>query len=58
MKGECSCWIEYPNELCKRKNTWKCVDKYECIKQLEYRENGRAKHKTVCRKKEKRNENT
>lgn len=44
-KGECSCWCEYPNERCKRRNTWKCVDKYECVRNLiPY------KKKTLCRK--------
>ena len=51
-KGECSCWLEYPNERCKRKNGWRCVDEYECIKPLRYNANGTVKFKTVCRKKE------
>ena len=30
---QCSCYMPYPNENCKRKNgKWKCVDKYKPIK--------------------------
>jgi len=52
-KGECSCWLDYPNANHKRRNGhWKCVDKYECIRQLQRKQNGTVRHKTVCRKKE------
>lgn len=52
-KGECSCYYEYPNPCHRRRNgNWLCVDKYECIRPLQRKENGRVKLKTVCRKKE------
>ena len=50
-KGECSCWMPYPNELCRKNNgSWKCVDKYENIKPLThpFKPGG----KTKCRKKD------
>lgn len=32
---DCSCWRHYPNEHHKHKNgKWKCVDDYECIRDL------------------------
>ena len=32
---DCSCWWHYPNEHHKHKNgKWKCVDDYECIRDL------------------------
>jgi len=32
-KWDCSCLVHYPNENYKFKNgKWKCVDKYECIR--------------------------
>lgn len=32
---DCHCWCEYPNKHHKHKNgKWKCVDKYECIRDL------------------------
>lgn len=34
-KWDCHCWAHYPNINHKRKNgSWKCVDKYECIRDL------------------------
>lgn len=34
--GECSCWVKYPNPMYKKENgKWKCVDDYECIRDLE-----------------------
>lgn len=52
MRGECSCYLKYPNELHKR-NTgkWICVDEYECVRPIEYKEDGTVKRKTLCRKK-------
>lgn len=58
MKGECSCWVEYPNERHKRPSgKWICVDKYECVRPLKVQifcngEIVRATRKTLCRKKE------
>ena len=46
MKGECSCYAEYPNEFHKRKNgNWICVDKYVCVRK-------RGKYKTKCMRKD------
>lgn len=34
--SECTCWVKYPNESHKHKSgKWKCVDNYECIRDLE-----------------------
>ena len=53
MKGECTCYLEYPNALHKKGNgKWICVDKYECIRPLERKADGTVKLKTKCRKKE------
>ena len=33
---ECTCWMEYPNENKRHNNgSWKCVDKYKNVRQLE-----------------------
>lgn len=32
---DCHCWCKYPNEHHKHKNgKWKCVDDYECVRDL------------------------
>lgn len=56
---ECSCWEKYPNPLLKRKNgKWKCVDDYECIRDLEVVETSigitAVRRKTHCIRKEKK----
>jgi len=54
--GECSCWAKYPNPMHKNKNgKWKCVDDYECIRDLEIKMiNGVScvSEKTHCIRKE------
>ena len=60
MKGECSCWIPYPNKYMKKADgKWRCVDEYECVKDRQrgaiQMENGCYRivnSKTKCRKKE------
>ena len=48
-RGECHCWVPYPNESHKNKNgTWKCVDKYECVRDLGADGKGKS---TFCRRK-------
>lgn len=33
--AKCSCWHKYPNELQKKPDgKWKCVDDYQCIRDL------------------------
>jgi hypothetical protein len=33
---ECTCWRKYPNPNHKKPTgKWKCVDNYECVRQLE-----------------------
>ena len=33
--AKCSCWHKYPNELHKKPSgKWKCVDDYQCIRDL------------------------
>ena len=54
---ECSCWVKYPNPMHKNKNgSWKCVDKYECVQDLEIVETPigltAIRRKTHCRRKE------
>lgn len=37
----CTCWREYPNEAHRKPNgKWICVDKYKCVRPLEYQEVG------------------
>lgn len=51
---DCSCWCKYPNTNFKRADgTWKCVDKYECVRDLQKRTCGQGK--THCKKKEVKN---
>ena len=63
MKGECTCWREYPNEARRRSNgKWICVDKYECVRQLQVGEVGDTgvfmpRKKTLCRKKQEEGRN-
>ena len=46
-KWDCSCWVNYPNKAYKKRNgEWKCVDKYECIRDREGYD-----RKTHCRRK-------
>lgn len=45
---DCSCYMQYPNERHKRKNGWKCVDKYEPIK---YKPKGCYSPITHCKRK-------
>lgn len=48
---QCSCWVHYPNESHKKKNgTWKCVDRYECVRDLVDGKNWDAA--THCKRKE------
>ena len=48
MKGCCTCWMEYPNELNKKHNgKWKCVDSYKCVRPLKV-EDGFTVRKTMC----------
>jgi len=54
--SECTCWCKYPNENHKCKNGhWICIDKYECVRELQkvYNKHG-GYHwlKTKCVKKE------
>ena len=54
---ECSCWVKSPNPMHKNKNgSWKCVDQYECIQDLEIVETPigltAVRRKTHCRRKE------
>ena len=56
MKGECSCWVKYPNPNHKKKNgKWKCVDDYECIRDLQQSITSIGcivdRRKTKCRRK-------
>ena len=49
----CTCYIEYPNEMHKFKNGhWKCVDKYICVRPLEYKYGSTGlksvRFKTMC----------
>ena len=55
--SECSCWIHYPNPMHKKDNgKWKCVDDYECIRDLEIKMTkvglSCVSGKTHCRRKE------
>lgn len=53
MKGECSCYMEYPNVLHKKRTgKWLCVDKYECVRALERKPDGTVKRKTKCMKRD------
>lgn len=53
MKGECSCWCEYPNDAHKRGNgKWKCIDDYVCVRPLKKSGERRRGYKTKCMKKE------
>ena len=50
MRGECTCWVKYPNKAHKHDNgKWKCVDCYVNVRQLN--ESTTAK-KTRCLKRE------
>lgn len=54
--GECTCYVEYPNESHKHKNGhWKCIDDYECVRPLKQIDLGlpfpKVIHKTKCVKK-------
>ena len=56
---ECSCWVKYPNPMHKNKNgKWKCVDDYECIRDLEIKMTkvgvSCVSRKTHCIRKEKK----
>ena len=58
--SECSCWVKYPNPMCKKDNgKWKCVDDYECIRDLEIKMTkvgvSCVSGKTHCRRKEGKN---
>lgn len=48
MKGECTCWLAYPNECVRKSNgKWKCVEEYVCVKDNKgIHSNG----KTKCKK--------
>ena len=47
----CSCHLHYPNNLVKRKNgKWKCVDRYECVKDLDPQSKCRFIENTKCRR--------
>lgn len=55
--SECSCWVHYPNPMHKKDNgKWKCVDDYECIRDLEIKMTkvgvSCVSGKTHCRRKE------
>lgn len=55
--AKCSCWHKYPNELHKKPSgKWKCVDDYQCIRDLVERTTtfGRTVQlrKTVCERRE------
>lgn len=51
-KWDCDCWVHYPNEAHKLKNgKWKCVDRYECIRDLIEPFAGGYNKKTHCRRK-------
>lgn len=55
--SECSCWVKYPNPMYKKDNgKWKCVDDYECIRDLEIKMTkvgvSCVSGKTHCRRKE------
>ena len=58
--SECSCWAKYPNPMHKKDNgKWKCVDDYECIRDLEIKMTkvgvSCVSGKTHCRRKEGKN---
>lgn len=58
--SECSCWVHYPNPMFKKDNgKWKCVDDYECIRDLEIKMTkvgvSCVSGKTHCRRKEGKN---
>lgn len=58
--SECSCWVKYPNPMHKKDNgRWKCVDDYECIRDLEIKMTkvgvSCVSGKTHCRRKEGKN---
>ena len=57
---KCSCWHKYPNELHKKGNgKWKCVDEYQCVRELVERTTAFGQtvqiKKTVCERKEAEN---
>ena len=49
MKGECTCWVPYHNELMRKSNgAWKCVEEYKNVRQLKgYYGRG---NKTKCKR--------
>lgn len=52
---DCHCYAEYPNECHKqRSGKWKCVDRYEPIK--EWVNHSKCQPVTHCRKKEQEHE--
>ena len=52
VNWDCYCWCKYPNEHHKHKNgKWKCVDKYECIRDLVEPLTNCYDQATHCRKK-------
>ena len=51
---DCHCWLHYPNERHKHKNgKWKCVDDYECVRDLVEPNLNYYNKATHCRKKKK-----
>lgn len=49
---DCHCWCHYPNEHHKHRNgKWKCVDRYECIRDLVEPNTNYYDKATHCRKK-------
>lgn len=51
---DCHCWMHYPNPLHKHKNgKWKCVDCYECIRDLVEPNTNYYDKATHCRRKDK-----
>lgn len=50
---DCSCWCKYPNKNHKQKNgKWKCVDRFQCIRDLVEPLTNCYDQKTHCIKKE------
>ncbi len=54
---DCHCWMPYPNKYHKHKNgKWKCVDKYECIRDLVVPNTNYYDKATHCKRKEVEND--
>ena len=53
VNWDCSCWCKYPNKNHKQKNgKWKCVDRFQCIRDLVEPLTNYYDRKTHCIRKE------